>query len=166
MTRVVIESPLGAPTRAQIDTHKRYARRAVLDSLARGEAPYAAHLFYDQPGLLDDLLPDQRQQGLRAGLLWATTADVCAVYLDLGCSDGMVQGLDQARRLGQRVSFRFLDQWNGDALSRAVWAGTGVAEWLYGPTLVCTAASEAATAAYKWRDRQETLQPGLPGPVS
>lgn len=122
LTRVVIESPLGAATRAEIDEHKRYARRAVLDSLARGEAPYAAHLFFDQPELLDDLLPDQRQQGLLAGLTWAAQAEVCAAYLDRGCSAGMRIGLAQARQLGMRISLRFLDRFDVVAWRVAVLA--------------------------------------------
>lgn len=109
MTRVVIESPLGASTRDGILRHKHYALRAFHDALRRGEAPFAAHLFYDQPGLLDDLVPEQRQQGLLAGLHWATQATICAVYLDYGCSSGMRLGIAQARQLGMRLSFRFLD---------------------------------------------------------
>lgn len=109
MTRVVIESPLAAPTRDGVDANKLYALRAFHNALARGEAPFVAHLFYDQAGLLDELIPEQREQGLLAGLTWATQAEICAVYLDRGCSAGMTLGIAQAKRLGMTISYRFLD---------------------------------------------------------
>ena len=109
MTRVVIESPLGALTHAGIQQHQAYARRAVLDSLRRGEAPYASHLFYAHPEILDDLLPEQRALGLLAGLTWAAQASTCAVYLDRGLTPGMELGIAQARRLGMRIVVRYLD---------------------------------------------------------
>lgn len=127
MIRVVIESPLGATAlhatvserRAAIAENQRYARRCVVDSLARAEAPYAAHLFYHHPEILDDLIPGQRAQGLQAGLFWATQAEICAVYLDRGFSSGMRLGVQQAVTLGMRVSFRFLDRCDVWALGEA-----------------------------------------------
>lgn len=120
MTRVVIESPLAG----DLPANQRYARRAVRDSLARSEAPYAAHLFYAHPELLDDLIPEQRALGLTAGLLWASQAEICAVYLDRGLSRGMELGIAQARQLGMRISLRWLDQINRSvAATAAIHAG-------------------------------------------
>lgn len=108
MKLVVIESPLNAPTRAEIEENKDYAKLCVRDSLARGEAPYASHLFFDQPGLLDDLLPAQREQGMQAGFAWGARADLVAVYTDRGVSRGVQRGVDEARRRGQTVEYRTL----------------------------------------------------------
>ena len=58
------------------------------DCLLRGEVPFASHLFYTQPGILDDNKPDERVFGIMAGKaiiekLNATTV----VYTDLGIID-------------------------------------------------------------------------------
>jgi hypothetical protein len=114
MTRVVIESPLGAPTREQIEENKTYAKRAVWDSLKRGEAPYASHVFFDQPGLLDDLDPRERNLGLNAGLQWGSQAHLVAVYADKGISKGMTMGIDFYRHHGIPVEYRYIDRKSED----------------------------------------------------
>lgn len=112
MKLVVIESPLNAPNRAEIEINKAYARRAMLDSLKRGEAPYASHLLFDQPGLLDDLNKKERNLGMRAGFAWGERADLIAVYADLGISDGMRRGIERALEHGQQVTYRYLEKRN------------------------------------------------------
>lgn len=80
---------------AQIDRNVRYARRALLDSLERGEAPYASHLLYTQ--VLDDATPEQRQHGLEAGWAWQSVVDAVVVYTDWGISAGMQAAIDSAK---------------------------------------------------------------------
>lgn len=110
MKLVVIESPLNAPTREGIEKNKEYAKRAMLDSLRRGEAPYASHLLFDQPGLLDDLNKEERKLGMRAGFAWGKRCDLVAVYADLGISDGMRRGIERALEHGQKVTYRYLER--------------------------------------------------------
>jgi hypothetical protein len=109
MIRVVVESPLNAPTREGIEDNKRYARRCVLDSLLRGEAPYASHLFFDQEGILDDRIPSQREMGMKAGFVWGREAQLVAVYTDRGISKGMTAGIDHYRHLGIPIEYRQID---------------------------------------------------------
>lgn len=109
MIRVIIESPLNAPTRAGIEENKIYARRCMLDSLYRGEAPFASHLLYDQPGILDDRVPSQRATGMEAGFCWGAAAQMVAVYTDRKISNGMQIGIDRARSLGIPVEYRTID---------------------------------------------------------
>lgn len=90
---VIIESPYAG----DIATHETYARRALADSLARGEAPIASHLLYTQPGVLDDTNPEERQQGIEAGLAWGDLAYLTAVYMDYGISSGMKYGIERAK---------------------------------------------------------------------
>jgi hypothetical protein len=85
----VVESPYAGDVEANV----RYARLCVCDSLARGEAPYASHLFFTQPHVLDDTVPEERARGIEAGLAWAAHADLVAVYLDRGLSRGMELGI-------------------------------------------------------------------------
>jgi hypothetical protein len=109
MTRVVIESPLGAPDRAGIEDNKRFARECMKDCLSRDEAPYASHLMFDQPGLLDDLNPNERNLGITAGLAWGEQAHKVVVYMDRGVSSGMQRGIDYYRHRGIPIEYRYLD---------------------------------------------------------
>jgi hypothetical protein len=97
---VIIESPFGTrpdgsrATPAEMEENVLYARRALADSLAKGEAPYASHLLY--PQALHDADAAQRRQGMEAGFAWGEKADLCAVYIDRGVTPGMKEGIDRA----------------------------------------------------------------------
>lgn len=73
-------------------------------SLSLGEAPFASHLLYTQ--VLDDKDPEQRRQGIEAGLAWGRAADATVVYSDYGVSSGMQQGIDRAVDQLRPVEFR------------------------------------------------------------
>lgn len=100
MRRVIIESPY----RGDVFRNVQYAARCIQDSIRRGEAPFASHLFYTQ--FLDDADPVQRERGLLAGFSWSNAADLCAVYNDLGISPGMLRGINNARRHNLQIEFR------------------------------------------------------------
>jgi hypothetical protein len=104
MRLVILESPFAGNVEANID----YARACVRDSLRRGEAPIASHLLYTQPGILDDEIPAERQQGIDAGLAWRAVAQASVVYVDRGVSSGMRYGIAAARAAGVPVEFRSL----------------------------------------------------------
>jgi hypothetical protein len=112
MKLVIIESPyMGrGPTRFArlIDRWRNiaYARRCMADSLRRGEAPLASHLLYTQPGILRDHEPCERRRGIEAGLEWGKKADLIAVYLDRGHTDGMTTGWSFYKARGIQVEFR------------------------------------------------------------
>lgn len=102
MKRVVIESPYAGDVAA----NEGYARLAVRDSLLRGEAPIASHLLYTQPGVLNDDIPRERDLGMRAGFAWTRCADLVAVYVNRGVSDGMKAGVTEAICAGIPVVYR------------------------------------------------------------
>jgi hypothetical protein len=102
MKLVLIESPFSGDTNRNIN----YAWACVLDSLDRGEAPFASHLFY--PLILDDNVVEERQLGIAAGLAWGVKADLTAIYVDLGISSGMSQGIDHATSCGRAIEYRSL----------------------------------------------------------
>ena len=102
----VIESPFSAPNIDELVRNVQYTMLAVRDSLSRGEAPYASHLFYTQ--MLDDNDSDERQLGMDAGLTICQHADQTAVYLDLGASRGMEYGIETARKAGRAIIERSL----------------------------------------------------------
>lgn len=111
MKLVLVESPYTAATSETFERNVAYAKAAVRDCLARGEAPYASHLFFTQPGLLDDDKPEERALGIAAGLAWGDWAELTAVYADLGVSSGMRQGIARAEAEHRPVEYRRLLGW-------------------------------------------------------
>lgn len=103
MRRVIIESPYAGDVEANVE----YARRALRDSLDRGEAPMVSHLLYTQA--LDDADPVERERGIAAGLAWGAAADATVVYADRGISRGMLAGILRARDERRPVEVRMLD---------------------------------------------------------
>lgn len=119
MKRVIIESPYagqGATAEertANTERNLRYLRACMRDSLLRGEAPFASHGLYTQPGVLDDLVPDEREHGIRAGFVWRHAAHLTVFYVDLGWSGGMRHGLEDAAAIGCETEERRLGgEWN------------------------------------------------------
>ena len=55
------------------------------------EIPFAPHLFYTQPGILDDSIQKEGDIGINAGkeLIESLPDIVTLVYQDLGISKGM-----------------------------------------------------------------------------
>lgn len=104
---VTVESPYAG----DIATNEAYARAAMRDCLLRGEAPFASHLLYTQPGVLDDTQSAQRRLGIEAGLCFAQATGKTVVYTDLGVTPGMEEGIARARAAGREVEIRSLPAW-------------------------------------------------------
>lgn len=122
---VLLESPYAG----DVERNTRYARACMRDCLLRGEAPFASHLLYTQPGVLDDLVPAERELGIAAGLAWGSKALLTVVYTDLGISDGMQLGINRAHAIGRRVEMRRLPGWSDSrcdcGLTLARYSGAG-----------------------------------------
>ena len=117
MRRVTVESPfrtttLKLPNGREVTIEEPanidYARACMQDCLLRGEAPFASHLLYTQPGILDDTIPRERDLGIRAGLEYKRGTDATVVYTDRGITEGMVWGIRFAREIEHPVEFRQL----------------------------------------------------------
>ena len=106
MRLVIVESPFSAATPERAEVYRLYLQAAMMDSLSRGEAPFASHLLYTQ--VLDDAVPAERALGIRAGLAWGTRAEATVVYRDFGLSRGMLQGMASAHGHGRPIEFREL----------------------------------------------------------
>ena len=104
MRLVILESPYAG----DIERNVTYARAALHDCLMRGEAPFASHLIYTQPGVLDDCEPCQRQYGIDAGIAWGDVADAVVVYTDLGMTAGMRYGIERHEQAGRAIEYRTL----------------------------------------------------------
>lgn len=109
MRLVILESPYAGETVEEINGNIEYARRCVRDSLMRGEAPIASHLLYTQPSILDDSIPEEREQGINAGLAWRKVAEASVVYVDKGISQGMRYGIAAAEAAGLDIEMRRID---------------------------------------------------------
>lgn len=107
MRRVIVESPFAG----DVETNLKYMRAAMRDCLLRGEAPFASHGLYTQPGVLDDDVPEERAHGIEAGFAWREAADATVVYTDRGYSRGMRYGIEDALKKGRPVEYRSLPDW-------------------------------------------------------
>ena len=108
MRRVIIESPFAG----DVETNLRYLRAAMRDCLLRGEAPFASHGLYTQPGVLDDDIPSEREHGIQAGFAWRSASDLTVVYTDLGITRGMDYGIKHAEKDGRPIEFRQIEGWS------------------------------------------------------
>lgn len=109
LRRVILESPYSG----DVDRNLKYLRAAMRDCIQRGEAPYASHGLYTQPGVLNDDDPAQRMLGIEAGFCWRTSADATVCYIDLGISQGMEDGIKDAIKKGQQIELRLVKGWEG-----------------------------------------------------
>lgn len=103
-TRVVIVSPF----RGDEMKNRRYLIACMRDCIQRGESPFAGHLIY--PLVLDDNLPSEREAGMAAGRDWLEKADVVAVYMDFGYSEGMRADVAHANKHKIKVEERNLSR--------------------------------------------------------
>lgn len=105
MIRVLVESPFAG----DVEENIRYARKCMADCFQRGEAPFASHLLYTQPGILNDAIPEERRLGIDAGLIWGSMADKTVVYVDRGISSGMKYGIANAEAAGRPIEYRTVE---------------------------------------------------------
>lgn len=93
-----LESPFAANPKLGMTEQDNiaYARQCMHFCLLAGIAPFASHLLYTQPGVLDDTIPAERSLGMNAGFAWAEVAQVSIFFLDYGLSGGMQQGIYRA----------------------------------------------------------------------
>jgi len=109
---VVIESPFAG----DVERNLAYLRAAMKDCLLRGEAPFASHALYTQPGVLNDNDPAERRLGIAAGFEWGEMADAHVFYTDLGWSKGMTAALEKRRKSGRCEMRKLGEPWsNGES---------------------------------------------------
>ena len=114
MRLVIVESPFaarkpdGSWDPAGVEEYLRYVRAAMHDCLLKGEAPYASHALYTQPGVLDDQVPAERELGINGGFAWNTRAECSIFFVDRGISSGMKQGIKNAIECGRPIEVRSL----------------------------------------------------------
>lgn len=113
-----------SPYAGDVEGNVAYARACLADCLRRGEAPFASHLLYTQPGVLRDDDPAERRLGIEAGLAFLRAMDATVVYTDRGVTAGMEQGIARAKAAGVPVEVRSLGgQWAGEAVLRMIGSG-------------------------------------------
>ncbi len=102
---VTVESPYAGDTARNI----KYAQECIADCFKRGEAPFASHLLYTQPNILDDSKPEERKLGIETGFVFKHITNSCTVfYIDLGWSDGMQKALNYCKEYNLAFEFRSL----------------------------------------------------------
>ena len=101
---VIIESPYAG----DVEKNIKYARLCMKDSIDRGEYPFASHLLYTQESILDDDDPVERKLGIVAGFAFAKLCSKTVIYADLGISNGMMLGIEDAIRNKRIIEVRYL----------------------------------------------------------
>lgn len=107
--KVIIESPY-AGNKEEIKRNEEYVREAVADCLSRGEIPFASHILYTQPGVLEDTQSAQRRLGIEAGLITGLICQKTVLYEDLGITPGMEEGISRAEKAGRVVEERGINK--------------------------------------------------------
>lgn len=106
LRKVVIESPWRASQAYSVDQHRTYLMHAMADCVARGEIPFASHLYLAE--ILNDDDPRERALGISAGWEWGRHADAIAVYCDFSISEGMALSIAHYEKLGKPIERRTL----------------------------------------------------------
>ena len=132
---VDVETPYMGKTEDESRRNILYARACVRDCLLRDEIPFASHLFFTQPGILDDNVPKEREKGIRAGksIIESLPRIITVVYENLGISTGMQYGINRAKENGRTVEFRSLE--NGWAEKELVIARKHSHAYIWGVNL-------------------------------
>ena len=90
----------------------KFTRACLRDCLLLGEMPFASHLLYTQPGILDDENEMERFLGINAGFELVKKANRTVIYENYGISTGMKYGIQNAEKSGRLIEFRKLpDNW-------------------------------------------------------
>jgi hypothetical protein len=100
MKLIILESPYAG--NVEVNTH--YARFCMKQILLEGNCVFASHLLYTQ--CLDDMVPEERDLGIKAGLEFYKHADECHAFIDHGISKGMRAGIKEALDRGVPVYLR------------------------------------------------------------
>ena len=99
---------LESPYAGDVEKNIKYARLCMKDSIDRGEYPFASHLLYTQENILDDNDPVERKLGIVACFAFAKLCSKTVIYADLGISDGMMLGIEDAIRNKRIIEVRYL----------------------------------------------------------
>jgi hypothetical protein len=72
------------------------------------EAPFASHLLYTQPHILNEHIPEEREIGINTGLEFTRATERTVMYTDLGITKGMEKAIASAEINGVEVEIRKL----------------------------------------------------------
>ena len=112
MSRTLVN--LESPYAGDIERNTLYARFCMRDSIVNhNESPFASHLLYTQPHVLNEHVPEERALGIATGLEFTRMTEKTVVYIDLGVTNGMEQAIKSAENNGVEVERRKLnnDDW-------------------------------------------------------
>lgn len=153
MKLVLLETPYAGDVLRNL----AYARACMRACFGFGWAPFASHLLYTQPGVLDDEIGVEREQGMEGGFAWGERAELTVLGVDLGISRGMQAGIDRAQLVGRAIERLYLPEWSR---ARALHEGGQPEE------LARLVAMHSDWAQYRyfrwaqdWREKREPVRP-------
>lgn len=101
--RIFVCSPLRARDGRTVAQHVALAKRLCHSVSLLGHAPFAPHLLYTQ--FLDDQIEQERDAGIRAGLLFLDVCHELWVFDGYGVAGGMRFEIEHARKNGKPVVY-------------------------------------------------------------
>jgi len=108
---VLLESPYAGSTMEEIEENLVFGRKCMRDCFVRGEMAFAGHLLYTQPGILVDERREERKLGMETSFRWAKDVGAkSVVYLNLGLTKGMIDGMLRAKKDNRRCVLRMLGE--------------------------------------------------------
>lgn len=102
--RVLVITPFMAEDLSKASLMKRYAERALKDSITRNEAPVMSHLFYYNVLNSNDAI--ERDIGLHSQLAWIGKADLVVIYVDYGITAAMQVAINVAETKSRKIEYR------------------------------------------------------------
>lgn len=110
MTPTIVESPFRGESGSEEEyaRNRRYLERCLRDCIDRGETPYASHKMLTD--CLDDTVPEEREKGIEAGLVWRRLAPKRVFFIDYGMSSGMQKALGLYEKENLAYVFRRIGQ--------------------------------------------------------
>ncbi|MGL4208559.1 MAG: hypothetical protein ACRCTY_04150 [Candidatus Adiutrix sp.] len=93
--RIFVCSPYAGNIAVNVELARMLCRKAIAD----GHAPFAPHLMY--PGIVDDLVKEDREKGIDCGLTFMESCDEMWVYSgEKDPTSGMKKEIKHARKIG------------------------------------------------------------------
>lgn len=90
-----------SPYAGQVEHNVKIAQAVCRQVILEGHAPFAPHLHY--PGIVDDSVPQERDTGIKSGLVFMSVCDEVWAFVGNGITPGMTQELEFAKNLGIKV---------------------------------------------------------------
>lgn len=101
MLKIFICSRFAGNSAEDMNRNIAIAKELCKTAIKLGYTPFAPHLFY--PQFLDESSPEDRELGIKCGLVWMRECDQVWAYMPEGVSTGMRREIEFARVIKKQI---------------------------------------------------------------